>query len=67
MLFKVAVIVNDMAEVNIDAELVRGEPADDKFNRHDLIELTNGCICCSLRDDLIKVGTAFVDSLPCCF
>ena len=67
MLFKVAVIVNDMAAVNIDAELVRGEPADNRSTGHDLIELTNGCICCGLRDDLIQVGAANVDGSVCCF
>ena len=49
---KVAVIVNDMSEVNIDADLVR---ADTELSRTDetLIEMSNGCICCTLRDDLL--------------
>lgn len=49
---KVAVIVNDMSEVNIDAELVR---QDGGFSRTDerLVEMSNGCICCTLRDDLL--------------
>lgn len=49
---KVAVIVNDMSEVNIDADLVR---ADAELSRTDetLVEMSNGCICCTLRDDLL--------------
>jgi G3E family GTPase len=49
----VAVIVNDMSEVNIDADLVR---ADTELSRTDetLVEMSNGCICCTLRDDLLE-------------
>ncbi len=49
---KVAVIVNDMSEVNIDADLVR---AGSELSRTDetLVEMSNGCICCTLRDDLL--------------
>jgi len=51
---KVAVIVNDMSEVNIDSQLVRDGEA--KLSRTDekLVEMTNGCICCTLRDDLLQ-------------
>lgn len=49
---RVAVIVNDMSEVNIDADLVR---ANTELSRTDetLVEMSNGCICCTLRDDLL--------------
>jgi G3E family GTPase len=51
---KVAVIVNDMSEVNIDAALVQHGGTELSRTQEQLVELTNGCICCTLRDDLLQ-------------
>ena len=58
---RVAVIVNDMSEVNIDADLVRAGDAAFTRSEEQLVEMTNGCICCTLRDDLLKEVRALAE------
>ncbi|ASY65930.1 putative metal chaperone, involved in Zn homeostasis (plasmid) [Sinorhizobium sojae CCBAU 05684] len=52
--YRVAVIVNDMSEISVDADLVRSGGGDLSRTSETLVELTNGCICCTLREDLLN-------------
>jgi G3E family GTPase len=51
---RVAVIVNDMSEVNVDGRLVAQGEAGLSRTEERLVEMSNGCICCTLRDDLLE-------------
>lgn len=51
---KVAIIVNDMSEINIDADLVRNGDASLSHTEEKMVEMSNGCICCTLREDLLN-------------
>ncbi|KXF75167.1 4-hydroxytetrahydrobiopterin dehydratase [Paramesorhizobium deserti] len=59
---RVALIVNDMSEVNIDAALVRDGGANLSRTQEQLVEMTNGCICCTLRDDLLNEVRALAEA-----
>ncbi len=58
---RVALIVNDMSEINIDAALVRDGGANLSRTEEQLVEMTNGCICCTLRDDLLTEVRALAE------
>ncbi|WP_394348604.1 CobW family GTP-binding protein [Halorubrum depositum] len=54
---RIAVILNDMGEVNVDAELVARENDEEG-----IVDLSNGCICCRLQDDLLSEAAALAES-----
>lgn len=58
----VAVIVNDMSEVNIDAALVAGDHTGVSRTEQSLVEMSNGCICCTLREDLLEEVRTLAES-----
>ena len=60
---EIAVIVNDMGEINIDAELLADDADnDDENDESGIVDLSNGCICCRLQDDLLTEAKRLVDS-----
>ena len=65
---KIAIIVNDIGEINIDAELIaKGGFVDQntKATEQEVVALSNGCICCTLQPDLIKQITTLLERNQC--
>ncbi|MCB1317625.1 MAG: zinc metallochaperone GTPase ZigA, partial [Leptospiraceae bacterium] len=58
---KVAIIVNDMSEINVDASLVQNDVSLN-YVEEKLVEMSNGCICCTLREDLLKEVSALAQA-----
>jgi G3E family GTPase len=59
---RVAVIVNDMSDVNIDSSLIDKSGANLSRTEEKMVEMSNGCICCTLRDDLLTEVRALAES-----
>ena len=57
---KVAVIVNDMSEINIDKSMIQSE-VELSHKEEKLVEMSNGCICCTLREDLLLEVTKLAE------
>ena len=51
---RVAVVVNDMSEINIDSQIVKSGQTALNRSEEKMVELSNGCICCTLREDLLR-------------
>lgn len=63
---KIAVIVNDIGEINIDAELIdKGSVIEEEDKNNDVVALSNGCICCTLKQDLITQITTLLKKNQC--
>ena len=60
---KVAVIVNDMSEINIDKSMIQNDVSLN-HKEEKLVEMSNGCICCTLREDLLIESTGISEPLP---
>ncbi|TGP56222.1 hypothetical protein EN872_13525, partial [bacterium M00.F.Ca.ET.229.01.1.1] len=61
---RVAVIVNDMSEVNIDAQLLREGGAELRRTEETLVEFSNGCICCTVADDFVPALDQILSRTP---
>jgi G3E family GTPase len=61
---RVPVIVNDMSEIGIDAALVHDDGAALSRTEERPAEMTNGCICCTLRDDLMIESSGISEPMP---
>ncbi|KKJ75500.1 4-hydroxytetrahydrobiopterin dehydratase [Kiloniella litopenaei] len=59
---RAAVIVNDMSEINIDSDILQYKNASLSQTDENLVEMTNGCICCTLREDLLQEVTKLATS-----
>ena len=61
-----AVLVNDVGEVNIDAALARNVAQVDSGSTEDIVELSNGCICCGIQDEFGKAVMELAKKNPDC-